>query len=239
MSRRSGGAHRRAQGVIPFLPTQLAGCVLWLTPSSLVNSSGAVSQWTDLSGAGNNLTQGTAGKRPTYNASGGPNNYAFAQGVKASNSALQATFTWNQPQETFYVANWYSTQAVGDSLADGTAGNTGRIFFNGAGDIAFLADGAINQLDATGLTLTTWSTYNTQWNGSTSAASVHGTAATQTAGTGLGTGPMAGITLFNFGDATTSPSNSQIAEAIGYSRVLTAGQRAQVLSYLRGKYSIT
>jgi len=38
--------------------------------ASITQSSGAVSQWNDKSGNGNHLTQATAGKKPTYSATG-------------------------------------------------------------------------------------------------------------------------------------------------------------------------
>lgn len=51
-----------------FNPLTLPGIVLWLDASnsgSITSSGGAVSQWSDLSGAGNHVTQGTAGAKPT------------------------------------------------------------------------------------------------------------------------------------------------------------------------------
>lgn len=48
----------------------LGGCVLWLSANHGVTlASGAVSQWSDLSGAGNHATQATVNDRPTVAAS--------------------------------------------------------------------------------------------------------------------------------------------------------------------------
>lgn len=54
-----------------FFPRDIRGCVQWLDASRGITITGAgVSAWTDLSGQGNNATQGTDSKRPTVNASG-------------------------------------------------------------------------------------------------------------------------------------------------------------------------
>ncbi len=55
---------------VPFTPTDIAGLVLWLDASNAgsITSSGSpakVSQWNDLSSAGNNATQGTGANQPT------------------------------------------------------------------------------------------------------------------------------------------------------------------------------
>lgn len=51
-----------------FTPTSIADLKLWLDASdgsTITHSSGAVSQWDDKSGSGNNATQGTASAQPT------------------------------------------------------------------------------------------------------------------------------------------------------------------------------
>lgn len=48
-----------------FTARSIPGCKLWLDASQLGLADGAqVSQWTDLSGSGNHMTQGTAAQRP-------------------------------------------------------------------------------------------------------------------------------------------------------------------------------
>lgn len=51
-----------------FVPTQIAGCKLWLDASQIVGLSDGdpVSTWADASGQANDATQGTSGNRPTY-----------------------------------------------------------------------------------------------------------------------------------------------------------------------------
>lgn len=53
---------------MPFAPTDIAGCKLWLDASGL--SAGALGTWTDGSSAGNTVSQATAGAKPTVVAGG-------------------------------------------------------------------------------------------------------------------------------------------------------------------------
>ena len=51
-----------------FSPASIAGLQLWLDASQIVglNDGDAVATWSDLSGNGNSVAQGTASKQPTY-----------------------------------------------------------------------------------------------------------------------------------------------------------------------------
>ena len=54
----------------PFVPTDIANCVLWLDASdsaTITETAGAVSQWNDKSTSGWNATQGTGAQQPTTN----------------------------------------------------------------------------------------------------------------------------------------------------------------------------
>uniref|UniRef100_A0A6C0L8H1 Fibronectin type-III domain-containing protein n=1 Tax=viral metagenome TaxID=1070528 RepID=A0A6C0L8H1_9ZZZZ len=53
----------------PFNPMSVRGCIAWydaMDQTTITQSSGAVSQWADKSGYGSDLTQATAGNKPTY-----------------------------------------------------------------------------------------------------------------------------------------------------------------------------
>lgn len=52
----------------PFNPLDIAGLKLWLDASQIVglNDGDSVTTWSDLSGQGNDVTQATASKKPTY-----------------------------------------------------------------------------------------------------------------------------------------------------------------------------
>lgn len=51
-------------------PTLLPGCILYLRADRGITIATGVSQWNDLSTAGNNATQGTGGIQPTFEAAG-------------------------------------------------------------------------------------------------------------------------------------------------------------------------
>lgn len=58
-------------GVLRWTPRRLgASLVLWLRGDQVTLASGAVSSWTDLSGAGRHFTQGISSRRPAYVESG-------------------------------------------------------------------------------------------------------------------------------------------------------------------------
>ncbi len=60
---------RRRGAIAPFLPTDIAGAVLWLRADMGVTLNGTdVSAWADQSGNGNNVAQGTASAQPLYDA---------------------------------------------------------------------------------------------------------------------------------------------------------------------------
>jgi hypothetical protein len=53
----------------PFNPMSVGGCISWydaMDTTTITQSAGAVSQWADKSGYGSDLTQATAGNKPTY-----------------------------------------------------------------------------------------------------------------------------------------------------------------------------
>lgn len=80
-----------------FRPDQLPGLNLWLDASdtsTITSSSGAVSQWSDKSGNGINLTQGTAANQPTTGSTtlNGLNVISFDgsnDNLRTANGALQ------------------------------------------------------------------------------------------------------------------------------------------------------
>jgi hypothetical protein len=90
-----------------FTPASISGLSLWLDASSGITAEdgGAIASWTDRSGKGNNAVQATAGNRPLYRATGGPNNkpcvefasansqYLTADGVASAFSGTGRTYT--------------------------------------------------------------------------------------------------------------------------------------------------
>jgi len=113
-----------------FSPASIAGLQLWLDASQItgLNDGDAVTTWPDLSGNGNNATQATGSKKPTYQTSeqnGRPG--VLADGV---DDFLQTGgFARTQPHAVWFclrLAN--TTPGINTSFLDGIAVNSARIF---------------------------------------------------------------------------------------------------------------
>lgn len=91
---------------------------VWLNAQSsgslTVDGSNRVSQWSDLSGKGNNFMQSTTGSRPVYGAATGPNShpaltFTAASSQHLTNTALPNTLSFTTGVSSFAVANFTST----------------------------------------------------------------------------------------------------------------------------------
>lgn len=104
-----------------FSPLSLTPKVWYRADQGITESSGAVSQWNDLSVNGHHLPQGTGANQPIWGATSGPNGTP-AVTFDGSNDYLSTTFT--------NVAQPYHAFVVMKTLAIAT-GNQG--YFTGAG----------------------------------------------------------------------------------------------------------
>jgi Concanavalin A-like lectin/glucanases superfamily len=75
----------------PFTPLSLAGCVCWLRADLGITGSTTVSGWADQSGNGNNASQVTTARQPTYAATGGSNSTPCLQFTTATQQWMQIT----------------------------------------------------------------------------------------------------------------------------------------------------
>ncbi len=218
-----------------FLPTDISGLVLWVRSDTVVTVDGKVSQWTDLSGNGNHLTQASVANRPLYVSTGGPNNYQYLD-FDEWNDYLRATFTLIQPEHLFMVAKIGNPQYANTTLCDGSAGNTMRVWFSGnppiPGTIWVSAD-AVNGVTASG-TFTTWNRIEAQFNGASSKVRINDNAYGVTGNVGTGNG--SGIVLNIFGDQTSAPADSNITEVILYNQILSSTDADNVQAYLRSRW---
>jgi len=100
----------------PFSPARLSGLALWLDPSQGITlNSGAVSQWDDKSGNGNDAAQATAANQPLYKTA--------PDGINSAPALL------------FDGANDNLAVPANAPLADQFAGGGTRIFvYQGAGN---------------------------------------------------------------------------------------------------------
>ncbi len=219
-----------------FVPTDIAGCQLWLHADSLSLSDGdPVATWTDSSGQGNNATQGTSGTRPTFktNILNGLPVVRF-DGSKRLDGSVSIS---GDTMTAFVVAQLGSGGSVvgrmlslGASGAESPSNNISRFFDN-----ALYQRGAANSL--AGITQGVWFLAGVVCNGSTFTFFKDGSGNSPESSTG-----NFGVTQYAVGNqiaVTNVGTDGDIAEIIIYDTALSTGNREAVEDYLGQKYSIT
>lgn len=233
-----------------FLPTTLSGCVMWLRSDlGITTVSGKVSVWADQSGSGNDVTQGTAGARPTYN-------------------TVDATFN-SRPSLTFdgvddnfqligFTLGAYTIFMLLTGIAD--SANNYFIYHNtDANNFLYLWASTGNSIDTArggthssyndnGGTPGTWGqwgastvkTLRTQFDGTHAGhtLSLNNSAEPETTvgGSNPGTGTIVG-SLNILWDGGATFAQTKLAELIIYNRSLSGGESTQVENYLRSLYA--
>jgi len=105
-------------------PASISGLSLWLDASSGITAEdgGAIASWTDRSGNGNNAVQSTAGNRPLYRATGGPNNKPCVEFASANSQYLTAdgvasAFSGEPRTYTLCTVHIFTDLVTGDDQA--------------------------------------------------------------------------------------------------------------------------
>lgn len=187
----------------------------------ITSSATLVSQWDDASGNGRHLKQTTDTNKPALQSD---NSILF----DGSDNYLKCdSFTLNQP-ETVYVLGKLVSWTANDSLFDGNALNSGRIFMRTATPnqaikaASSVADNAELAIGSLGVIVAIF-------NGAASLLQINnGAPATGDAGSNN----MGGFTLGARGDVGSAFGNVQVHEVILYSVAHGAAQRAQNVRYL-------
>jgi hypothetical protein len=218
-----------------FLPTQVAGCMLWLRGDLGITIGAGVSSWADQSGQGNNATQGTGTKQPAYSSSGGSNaqpaitfngtsDYLSGSGTPLGGSAT-----------LFAVLKYASTAGTTVPWSFGGTG-TGFGFTTGVGVAAAREiSGWGFGTESDGTATTNWETWSATIANAAQAFRVNGTAVSLPGSVGI-TAPSATWTIGCFLAGLDLWSGS-FAELIAYNSILSATDIARVESYLRGRYA--
>jgi hypothetical protein len=210
-------------------PLELPDCKLWVDAAQTTLISGAVSQWSDLSGSNNHLTQATAGARPVV---GVGQNGLPCVNFDGTDDILNVTVSIPQPQSVFVVGK-FGGSGTGTMLCGG--GNQMR-FWRVDASAMNVAGASANTLALPASTPDVWHVHGFQLNGVASsyvqdnAVRVRGNAGVATA-TGVGVGGLTGFGAPQY-------ALCSVAEAIVFNRALADGERAQVDAYLRRKYAL-
>ncbi len=232
-----------ASSATPFVPTQIAGLVLWLRADKGITIGTGVHIWADQSGTADsnkNVSQATGSAQPTVNsADSSYNGQATLSFASASSQYLQSG-TWaaslSQPATWIVVGNTSATGTL--TFTDGIAAshenliqqlsNQTELDMYAGSNIAYpsaanlgtpcVMAGVFNSVSGT--------SYLYQNNSQTAIDS--GNAGVQ---------PLTGLTVGARYNAGT-PLGGKIAEIIGYSAALTSTQLKQVFQYLGSRYGI-
>jgi hypothetical protein len=135
MSRRSAQSGRRAGARAPAQPA-LAGLVGWYRADQGITIATGVSQWNDLSGTGNNATQGTGASQPTLVAASSALGGRPALQFSGSQFLTVGSFVGFSSQPvTMYIVTQGDTVSGSLFWLDGSSGAPGRsaILYNATG----------------------------------------------------------------------------------------------------------
>lgn len=185
----------------------------------IVTGSG-VSQWSDQSGNGRHLLQGTDAARPALQADGSILFDGVAQFLKCG------AFTLNQP-ETVYVRGKHATWTINERIFDGNTSASGFLFQSTSTPGLAVSSGSASSV-LNDLALGAYGTVCALFNG---ASSIFRANNSETSGN-FGAANMSGFTLGSNGTGAALFSNIQIKEVAIFAAAHDAATRAAVIAYL-------
>lgn len=218
------------------VPTDVSGLVFWLKADSLSLSDGQdVTTWQDSSATGRDVTQGTAGNRPTYIASGlnGLPVVRFAYG-----DTLAATSNVSDGSGEFTVMTVFkqTTSTNGWVVHNGTAGNGFALGLSSSGSGRELLLGGVADIVGDDTTLGQAEILSAERFGSLSRLQANGVRK-QVSSTGYASAG-AGITI---GGLTGGGSNfvGDVCEVLIWSRALEESEQYSMRAYLSGRWGVS
>jgi len=224
-----------------FIPTDLAGCVLWLDGadvSSMTLSGSTVGQWNDKSGNGYNMTQVTSSQYPTLGTSTNGNRMlTFTQGSSTVlSNAIFGTCIGSRVA-TYFLVEYNMTAPSGNPgpfgyVSSGAGNNYGIVMQYNSGFTGGLQPFQSVVSSFTSSTPRIDYLY-AQSNGTNMVGFVNGTSATVSSTT---YGGYSGA--FYVGYATNGYISGNICELLVYNVALSESQRQQVEGYLAWKWGV-
>lgn len=226
-----------------FVPTQIAGCKLWLRADLGVTGSSPVTAWADQSGAGNNVVQGAGSVSLNASSIGGQKGMTFGGSASFTGSANAVTGA-----RTLYVVAQASSTGVLGCVHDFRSSSLEHGYFYGdlGGGVLLIYGDGVNDLKAVGVSpdtnahILTFSEDGTNTGivfkiGSSSytVQKLSGAAQAQTAETGA-----AGFSIGRRDAYGIQGFVGDICEVIVYDTVLSAPNQTSVLTYLQARYGL-
>ncbi|MCX6023785.1 MAG: hypothetical protein NTZ05_19070 [Chloroflexi bacterium] len=211
--------------------SRLANVFLWLPADRLGLAHNAqVASWTDCSGAGRHAAQATAGNRPLYQTSGGPNGRPWVLFDGTDDYLATGNVTLAQPRTMIVVAKRTGNTTAFNRVLYGSA--TGEMGFDNAVNSYYsYAGGTVLRTAAAD---NAWHVVSTVQNGVGSVLRVDGVAA---AGD-VGGGSISGVPMQVGGSVTGSPLAGGIAEALIVAASLSTAELQRIERALAGKYGL-
>jgi hypothetical protein len=217
-------------------PLDISGCQLWLDSTdstSLTSSGGAVSQWSDKSGSGHHVLQGTAANQPLIIAAdedyGGSQILDFR--TVGGNGKYMQSAAWSLAQPcTWFLVGEFGSENLIMMVSGLTAGGTHTYFTSS--NINYWNAGA--NIATTGYQ-TNPSITTAQCDTTKSNIWINGYR--QGLPSSCGTNTFNGLTL-GCSYAISGFCNGKIASILAYNRILTVGERKCIESFLSTKYGL-
>lgn len=233
----SAGSCGTATMLEPFAPDAVAGMDLWLAADDLALSDGdPVGTWADLSGAGNDATQGSSGQKPTFKTgiiNGLPVvRFDGSDDFLASNASMSLTTRTliaviklaGSGYRTIVGAS--STNALQWRIDSGTGVQTlNRQYTAAIGSSS--TDVGTSAFRILAATFTDNASHAFYLDGAADGSGSHSGTITSGRTATIGTNPTAGEWL-----------NGDLAELIAYDSVLGSGDLGAVTAYLQAKYAL-
>ena len=230
-------------GSKPFSPINISGLIAWWDADQITGLADgeAVTTWTDASGAGANITQATANRKPLYKTGviNGLPTVRFDGLNDGTGDYLRGAFNRAIPNTVFIVLQFLAAQTgATKTIMDGVADPNNYMFqklSTGAETERASCGTALNGPDTADFV--TWHIWALTFNGASS--SIHRDGTSRAAGN-AGTGSQNGITIGGGAYlADTAFSNMDIAEVLIYNSVLSAVNFSKVGKYLAAKYALS
>lgn len=229
----TGGACR------PFSPLNVSGLKLWLDASAItgLNNNDSVTTWTDLSGQGNNATQATGSRKPTYKTAI-LNSLPVVRFDGVDDYLANASLVLAQPATIFVVVQQSGGSIDYRILYDGTTSTTVMALTYVVSTTKWSAYGGtafVGQSGTTGSNVP--KCVSSIYNGASTEIRINGgTAAT---GNGGSQGWTGGFTLGDGWQRTGRyATTADIGEILAYNSALSASNRAAVENYLIAKWAV-
>jgi hypothetical protein len=233
----------RKVGAPAFLPTSIAGCVLWLRSDLGITIGTGVSAWADQSGSGGSGSQGTAANQPAYAASDANFNGKPSVTYNGTTSYMTGAVALSSTAASFYLVyrpvaapvayeGRFSAVATGGNDAVAPANvvigtrNAGNALCYRGGDGGPIADPGAGVLVG----------YAARFDGVSCLTKLNGTTGT-TASTGA-----FGTNGWTMGARSTPGINTWcnvgFAEVIVYSGFTSTAADASIRAYIAARYAI-